>query len=35
MSAKKEDFAKNAAKGLVLPQISDALGLQRMNRSLH
>ena len=33
MSAKKEDFAKNRAENLVLQQISDALGLLRMNRN--
>ena len=35
MSAKKEGFAKNTAEGLLLPQISDAFGLQRMNHNLH
>lgn len=35
MSAKKQDFAKDKAEGLVLQQIADALGRSRRNRNLH
>ena len=35
MSAKKEDFAKDKANNLLLPQISDAFRRFRMNRNLH